>query len=108
MDDQGAGKPRCLLTLVCNAPKPHTVAQVFADPSGPVLVVEHMPVGVLPKPGDETRVDRKGVKVPFPLDDDTPSCEGSCDCGIDFMISPATVRAELAAGRRRVVLWPWR
>lgn len=97
--------PRRLLTAVCNAIKPHELARIVASPQGPVLIIRHVPIGVVPPEGKIVHVDRRGVELTVNLED-TDYREASCACGRDFLFAPANLSAEMKSGRRRVVLQP--
>lgn len=98
-------KPRRLLSVVC--PQGHLLAEVTATDRGALLNIRHNTLGVMPRPGEAVRVDRKAPPWSVLLSDDTV-LEASCPkCGSDHQVIPFMLRSSISNGERRFVLQPW-
>lgn len=98
--------PRQQMAVVC--PEGHTLARVTASPEGPMLTIEHLAVGTLPRPGEDVRMADTGPRSePMRLQPGGDSTEAVCvGCGKEFFINPREIHGALTEGRRRFVVHP--
>jgi len=112
------GPPITIVEYVCPA-KYHRVATVIAGPDGRVVRVRRLALGE-PGPRKDVRTTNNGKSPDLPLDEgDLPGwpdpagggdavwiVRAACGCGQTFILAQSRIRDDVAAHRRRVVLFP--